>query len=195
MMINLVLKKKVKEMKDEVINLRSIILSQQAIGPALYNLLQRGMVEQNIIDIHNLIENINNNTDISNKKENTKNNISRSEYWKSFIDTLKIYGDIHVAIREQQSIYEKMKKEFNNLYEQKQEISKYIQTTIYFINILNNQISYYKGRLDSIKNLNKRIDLPSIFLQPFIFIAFENKVKDKKDNNNKDNNKLSKTEL
>ena len=84
-----------------------------------------------------------------------------------------------------------MKKEFNNLYEQKQEISKYIQTTIYFINILNNQISYYKGRLDSIKNLNKRINLSSIFLQPFIFIAFENKVKDK-DENNKDDNKLNK---
>ena len=149
-------------MKDEVINLRSIILSQPSIGPALYNLLQRGMVEQNIIDIHYLIETINN-TDISNKKENTKNDINRSEYWKSFIDGLKRYGDIYLALREQQAIYKKMKKEFNYLDEQKQEISKYIQTAISFINTLNNQISYYKGHLDSIRNLKELIYIPFFY--------------------------------
>ena len=86
--------KKVKEMNEEVNKCRSIILSQQSIGSTLYSLLQKGMVEQNIIDIHYLIETINN-TDISNEKENTKNNISRSEYWKLFTDDLKRYGDIH----------------------------------------------------------------------------------------------------
>ncbi len=94
---------KVKEMKDEVtslsnkaINCRNIIQSQPSIGPTLSNLLQKGMVEQNIIDIHHLIEICINNTDIDNKNENTKNKISRSEYWKIFTDDLKIYGDIKV---------------------------------------------------------------------------------------------------
>ncbi|HXT83388.1 MAG TPA: hypothetical protein VN704_03510 [Verrucomicrobiae bacterium] len=178
--------KRVKEMKDEVIKWRSIMLSQQTVGPALYNLLQKGMVEQNIIDIHQLVETVNN-TEISNKKD-----IIMSEYWKLFTDNLKRYTDIHFAIKDQQAIYEKKKKEISYLDEQKQKISKYIQTTISIINTLNNQISYYKGQVDSFKNLNKRINLPSIFLQPFILIAFENKVNDKNDNN-KDNNQLNKT--
>ncbi len=84
------------------------------------------MTEQNIIDIHHLIE-TSNNINIDNKKENTKNNVSGSEYWKLFTDNLKRYGDIHGAIKEQQVIYEKMKKEINYLDERKQEISKYMR--------------------------------------------------------------------
>ncbi len=117
--------KKVKEMKDEVtslsnkvINCRTIIQSQPSIGPALSSLLQKGMIEQNIIDIHHLVETLNN-IDIDNKNENTKNKISRSEYWKIFTDGLKRYGDIKVAIKEQQAIYEKIYKEVNQLNEQK----------------------------------------------------------------------------
>ncbi len=59
--------KKVKEMKDElallnnkVINCRTIIQSQPSIGPALSSILQKGTIEQNIIDIHYLIETLNN---------------------------------------------------------------------------------------------------------------------------------------
>jgi len=187
--------KKVKETKDElalmnnkVINCCTIIQLQPSVGPALSNLLQKGMVEQNIIDIHHLVETLNN-TDISNKNENTKNKISRSEYWKIFTDDLKRCGDIKVAIKEQQAIYEKIYKEINYLNEQKQEISKYIQTAIFFINILNNEISYYKGRLDHFKNLNNRINLPSSFLQPFVFIVFKDKGKDAEDHEeNSDDN-------
>ncbi|HXT84844.1 MAG TPA: hypothetical protein VN704_11040 [Verrucomicrobiae bacterium] len=171
--------KRVKEMKDEVIKYRNIILSQQAIGPALYNLLQKGMVEQNIIDIHNLIETMNE-AEISNKKD-----ISRSEYWKLFTDNLKRYGDIHVAIKEQQAIYEKMKKEIIQLNEQKIEVSKYIQTAISFINTLNNQISYYKGRLNSFKNFNSRINLSANPVQPFIFIVYKDKDDDGDDKSDK----------
>ncbi len=82
--------------------------------------------------------------------------------------------------KEQQAIYEKIRKEVNYLNEQKQEISKYIQLTISFINTLNNEISYYKGRLDHFKNLNNRNNLSSGFLQPFIFIVL-NKGKNKDD--------------
>ncbi len=112
-------------LNNKVINYRTIIQSQPSIGPALSSLLQKGMVEQNIIDIHHLIETINN-TNIDNKTKIQKNRISRSEYWKIFTDELKRYGDIKVAIKEQQAIYEKMHKEINQLNEQKQEISKYI---------------------------------------------------------------------
>ncbi len=108
-----------------------------------------------------------------NKNENTKNKISRSEYWKIFTDDLKRYGDIKEAIKEHQAIYEKMQKEGNHLNEQKQEITNYIQTAISFINAINNEISYYKGRLDYSKNLNNRINLSSSFLQPFIFIVYK----------------------
>ncbi len=56
----------------------------------------------------------------------------------------------------------------------KQEITDYLHTAISFINALNNEISYYKGRLDYSKNLNNRINLSSSFLQPFIFIVLNN---------------------
>ncbi len=175
--------KQLQEIKDElvllsdkVVNCRNIIQSQPSIGPTLFNLLQKGINEQNIIEINHLIE-ILDNTHIENKNENSKNKISRSEHWKSFTDELKRYVDIKVVIKEQQAICEKLQKEVRYLDEQKQEIVRYLQAAISYINTLNNEISYLKGWMDQL-NHNNRINLSSRFSQPFIFIIYKDKRKD-----------------
>ena len=61
------------------------------------------------------------------------------------INELKKYGDIKVAIKEQQENHEKLQKEVNYLNKQKQEIINYLQIIISFINTINSKISYYKG--------------------------------------------------
>jgi hypothetical protein len=186
---NLRFETKIKEIKEEisllsnqVFNYRIILQSQPITGQVLSGLLQKGMNEHDIINISHLIEICTSNIDnVTENKNTTNKNISRSEYWKIFTDDLKRYGDIKVAIKEQQAICEKIRKEINHLHGQKQEILKYIQTAISFINTLNNEISYCRGWIDHFKNLNNRINLPSSFLQPFIFIVYKNKRKDDDD--------------
>jgi hypothetical protein len=184
-----------------VINCRTIIQSQSSIGPALSNLLQKGMTESDIITINSLVEVCTSNIDFSNSKfgdqnqgvttkyRNTNDSKVKSEYWKLWINDLKKYGDIKEAVKEYQVNFEKLQKEVYNLDKLKQESINYIHTVLFFINAINNEISYYKGFIDHFKNLNDRINLPSRFSQPFIFIVYKNK-KDKessKNNNDKSN--------
>jgi hypothetical protein len=84
------------------------------IGPALSYLFQKGLSEQDIISISQLVEICTINTDFSNSgkslhskysAQGTNNNngnmiTSRSEYWKQLIDDLKKYGNIKLAIKE-----------------------------------------------------------------------------------------------
>jgi RNA processing factor Prp31 len=126
------------------------------LGPSLSNFFQKGIGEQHIIGINQLVEICTSNIDYSNfiigtqKENNSKdtdkdNTKKRSEYWKLLTRELKSYGDIKVAIKEHQDNHEKLQKEVTHLDKQKQEITNYIQTAISFINSLNNEISYYKG--------------------------------------------------
>ncbi len=72
------------------------------IGPSLSNLFQKGIGEQYIIGINQLVETCSNNINTNILNENTKNKISRSEHWKLLTDDLKKYSDIKIAIKERQ---------------------------------------------------------------------------------------------
>ncbi len=120
-----------------------ILQSQPITGPVLSGLLQKGMNEHDIININHLIEISTNNIDNVTENKNTNKNISRSEYWKLFIDDLKKYGNIRVAIKERQDSLDRLQKEVNELNKQKQDVSYYLQISISFINAINSKISYY----------------------------------------------------
>ena len=179
------------------------------IGPSLSNLFQKGIGEQDIIGISQLAETCTGNTDFSNsgigpqkddrtkdkgKDTNNGNRItSRSEYWKILADELKKYGNIRLAIKEQQENHDRLQKEVNHLTKQKQELSAYFQIATSFINAINNQISYYKGFMDQFnRDLNHRINLSSSFSHPFILIVNKNAEKDKDGAGNQDDEKTGK---
>jgi hypothetical protein len=172
---------KIKEKREELVVLnnqinasRQILWFTPLIGPSLSNLFQKGLCEQDILGINQLVETCSNNIYMDNQNENTKNKISRSEHWKLFTDDLKKYNDIKIAIKERQDNLEKIQKGVNDLNKQKQEISIQCQIAITLINTINNKISYIKGFIDHYKDFDKT-NLPSRFSSvPVFIIVYKN---------------------
>jgi hypothetical protein len=128
---------------NKVIGCRTIIQSQKSIGPALSNLLQKGMTESDIISINSLVEVCTkSNIDISNSKigdqnkgvttkyMNTNASKVKSEYWKLWINNLKKYGDIKEAVKVYQVNFEKLQKEVYTLVKQKKVSTFYKQYSL-----------------------------------------------------------------
>jgi hypothetical protein len=201
------LEKKVKDLKDElallnnqVIYNRAILQSQPSVGPILSNLFQKGMTEQGILVISQIVDFYANNTDFSNssneyqneinhKEKNKGNSINnRSESWKILIEDLKKYGDIKIAIKEQRENLDKIQKETNYLHKQKQDVNNYLQIVISFINTINSKISYDAGLLNHLKNINNKINLSSRFSNPLIILVYKNAGKDNDQENKEDKN-------
>ena len=177
---------KVKEKREELVVLnnqinasRQILWFTPLIGPSLSNLFQKGIGEQDIVGINQLVETCSNNINIGDQNENTKYKISRSEHWKLFTDDLKKYSDIKIAIKERQDGLEKIQKEVNELNKQKQDVSNNLQILISFINAINSKISYYKGFMDHHhKDISDKINLASQSLTTPIIIIYTNSGKD-----------------
>ena len=170
----------------ELNNSRQNLLFVPLIGPSLSNLLQKGIGEQDIINVNQLVENSTTTKDIDKSNKIS----SKSEYWKILIDELKKYENVKLAIKEQQENHDRLQKQVNYLDKQKQEILKYLQIAISFINTINNSVYYYKGFVDQFnKDLNYKINVSSKLSKPFIFIINKdmkkntNYVKEKDDDN------------
>jgi hypothetical protein len=197
---------KVKEKKEELAQLNNKIFKdrflfrlEHSIGPTLSRLLQKGITEQDIIGINQLVELCtNNNTEYgesisdhnTNQKENSTNNIignarknnSRSEYWKYLIDNLKRYGTIKSAIKYQIGKRDLVTKEIDELNAQKHEMSIQCQNGISFINEINNKMAYFNGFLDHYnKVIDNKIKVSSRFYPMFIFIINTHIGKEKDD--------------
>ena len=170
----------------ELNNSRQNLLFVPLIGPSLSNLLQKGISEQDIININQLVENSTTTKDIDKSNKIT----SKFEYWKILIEELKEYENVKQAIKEQQENHDRLQKQINYLDKQKQEILKYLQIAISFINTINNRIYYYKGFIDLFnKDLNYyKFNVPgSRPSYPFIFIINKDMEKDKDEDNKKGN--------
>jgi hypothetical protein len=173
------------------------------IGPSLSYLFQKGICEQDIIGISQLVEICTINTDFSNSglglhskhsSQGTNNNngniiTSRSEYWKQLIDDLKKYGNIKLAIKDQQEKRDVITKEIDELNKQKQEISVQCQNGIYFIEELYYKMAYFKEFTNRInKDLDNKIKVSSKSSGPlpiFIICNSSEKNKEKEDKDNK----------
>jgi hypothetical protein len=140
---------KVQEKKNEILNLKNQLnadrLALQSIPyivPSLQNLFQKGVTEEDIINMNHLVtklaknsfplnlqNNIDDNTNIT-SKDTTDNNLiinnnkfDRTKVWKSFIDRLEKLQDITIEIKEQIDYKNKIHREVDDLNKQKQEIS------------------------------------------------------------------------
>ena len=173
-------------LNNQINNNRIILQISPFIGPTLFSLFQKGIGEQDIMDINQLVEVCSNDATVTNNYntniENIKNNdkeekiSNRSEYWRSLTDELKKYRDIKSAIKDQLEKRDKIQKEVNDLNNQKQEILNYCQIAISLINTINNKISYFKGFMDYFnKDWNNKINAYSrSFLPSFTFLIYIN---------------------
>ena len=160
---------KVNEKRDELhkinielTNSRQKLFLDPFVGSALYSLFQNGVSEPDIIGINQLaLEFIHGNFHYhgnfegkDNKEKENNTGKSRAEFWKSLIAEFKEYGGIQLAIKNQSEKLEKIKQEFNQINNQKQEFLGYCNLANSFLNEISNKISYCKGVIDY---LNKEI--------------------------------------
>jgi predicted DNA-binding protein YlxM (UPF0122 family) len=191
---------KVKEKEEELAQLKNKInynrlmfRLEPSIGPTISNLFQKGMTEQDIIGISQLVQLCTNNTDsspvsgpnykIENKSNTMEDSKKRRENWKSLIDDLKRYGEIRSVIKEEQVKRDMIKKEIDGLDSKKQEISIQYQNGISFLNEINDKMFYFKGLIDHYnKDIDDKIKTFSRFSVPSpIFIIYNNIRKEKDD--------------
>ena len=176
-------RKELDLLNNQVTNCQTILRLNPFIGPTIFSLFQKGINEQDIISINQLVEVCSNdpvlkNSGSSRENSNDKKVSSRSEYWRLLTDKLKKYKDIESAIKDQIEEKEKIQKEVNDLDKQQQEILKFCQVAISLINILNIKMSYFKGFTDHfIKDRVNRINEFSKSLSSNIFLIYINNSK------------------
>lgn len=201
----------------ELTNSRQNLFVNSLVGPSLSNLLQKGIGEQDIVNINQLVEiYTRSSTDFSkyNKdsassssfssqniedKDTNKRIIikSRSEYWNELIEELKKYENIKVAIEKQQENQDKLQKQITHLERQKQEILRYLQISFSFINAINNKIYYFKEFADFFnkdQRFRNNSSLLSISSNPLILIINNNNDIKKDRENNTEKGKENKQE-
>ena len=151
---------------------------QPFIGSALFSLFQKGISEQDIIEINQVfqdslllqnlsINNLNDevkfqNADVNINKENEKG-------WKILIEEMRRYGGIKAAIKHQSHLLDEIKDKNSDLIEQRKTLLALCQNAIILINMLNNYYFYYKGFFDYHKKngvsiVADRISMPIIIL-------------------------------
>jgi len=152
---------------------------QPFIGSTLFSLFQKGINEQDIIEINQVfqdslllqnlsINNLNDEADSQNADVNS--NKEKEKGWKLLIEEMRRYGGIKAAIKDQSNLLDKIKKENTNLIEKVQNLSILYQNAIILINMLNNHYFYYKGFFDHYHKKNgvsivvDRISMPIIIL-------------------------------
>ena len=101
------------QLKNKINHNRLMFRLEPSIGPTLSNLFQKGITEQDILGISQLVQLCTNNTGYTdsslasgpnyqneNKKQyNGRFSKKRIENWKSLIDDLKRYGEIKSVIK------------------------------------------------------------------------------------------------
>ena len=192
-------KEELAQLKDKINHNRLMFRLEPSIGPTLSNLFQKGITEQDILGISQLVQLCTNNTgytdsslasgpNYQNEINNNKNNTiefskKRIETWKSLIDDLKRYGEFKSVIKMQQIKKEMIKKEIDNLDTKKQEISIQCQDGISLLNEIHNKMFYFKGLMDHYnKDIDNKIKTSSRFMVPSpIFIIYNNSGKEKDD--------------
>ena len=171
---------KVNEKRNELNKLNSQIVYYQHIlkatpfvGSAITNLFQKGVFEQDILDISKIIETYtNNNASIQhsnkNNNNNIKNNVSKAEQISQLINDIQNYKNVDIDIKEKKSELDILQNQINDLDNQKRQIEKYLQNFKSFMNSINNKIFQHKEFTNYFNRFNT-INLSSISY-PFIFI-------------------------
>ena len=155
---------RVKEKRTELAMLneqlkmsRQNLSLQPFIGSTLFSLFQKGINEQDIIEINQVFQDslLLQNLSIDNSKNerespdaNDNKHNEKEKGWRMLTEEIKRYGGIKAAIKEQSDLLDRIKKENANLIEKGQNLSILCQNAVTFINMVNSHYHYYKGFFD-----------------------------------------------
>ncbi len=182
---------KIKEKQDELVLLndkviycRTVLQLQSSIGPALSNLLQKGVTESDIINMNYLVTVFANsnfltdhafqNENNGNSNINTKNKpLSRIDYWNLFIYKLTMLSNIDIAIRDQMINLIKLKEEINVLDNKKKELDDQCIESISLLNYVNSQTSHSIEMFNQVfNNINKK-PMATVIPPPFVLLSMK----------------------
>jgi DNA repair exonuclease SbcCD ATPase subunit len=164
-------RKEINKLNSHIINYQYTLNATPFIGAAISSLFQKGIFEQDIIAVNQLVdEYINNNMNYDNKNNNDsiKKNVSKAERLERLINDIQNYKNIIIEIKDKQSELDSLQKTVNDLYNQKQQIEKLLQNFKSMINSINNKLSYhkeYKNHFDIFSTVNlSSTSYPLIFI-------------------------------
>src|SRR6476660_2917440 len=132
------LRLEVADLSRDQTRLRSETLAQPLAGPMLVRLIQRGITEQDIIDITHIFE---------------RNKAIGIDKQKLTVE-LDRYGSIRSTIEESIKENQRLKMEQKSLQIHKQDIHKYYQSIVFESICLQNTASFYRASADLLKKEN-----------------------------------------
>ncbi len=165
--------KELNKLNDPIINLQYTLKATPFVGSTISGLFQKGVFEQDILAVSQLVDEYTNNDgiDLGNKNNNNssiKKNISKAEQLERLIKDIRNYKNIKIEIKEKRDELDSLQKTFKDLYNQKQQIEKLLQNFKSMINSINDKISHHKEYTNNFDIFNT-INLSSTSY-PLIFI-------------------------
>ncbi len=162
-------RKEIDKINIQIIDFRCILQATPFIGPAMSRLYQKGVFEQDVLAVSQLIDEYTNNVSKHNENNNDiENNASKVEKVEKLIKDLQNYKNIKIEMKEKQFELDSLQKAVNDLYNQKQQIEKYLENFKSFMEIIKDGFSYNKEWKDYIDRFNA-INLSARFY-PLLFI-------------------------
>ena len=197
---------KVKEKKDELVlsnnqlnSNRAILQMQPVVGAALSSLFQRGITEQEIIKINQMVNEFEKEEDESNAKDENINNSSnislkykKTSLYQEVTDNIKNYKEIKAKIKNMKEIYKILQTKVSDLYIQNKELSEICKNTTLISNSTEGKLSLHKELEDhfnkeidkKVKSISKQPIAAAVLLPIFIIIDKNTKKREIKDENN-----------
>ena len=143
------LRAEVNRLAQEEAVLRSQLLIIPLIAPSLTRLLQRGVTEQNIVDIAELLKG---NSVRSSSDEASENNGVTIQEIQLLIAELRTYGSIKSTINQLTQKVEKLKDQANSLRSEKQNLNAQNQTMLLTLHYSEQISIFLRGSSVSLKN-------------------------------------------
>ena len=139
------LRAEVNRLNQEEARLRSVMLILPLVGPSLIRLLQKGVHEQDIVDIVELLNNSGSSNDRNSK------GITIQEI-RSLISELRTYGSIELTIKQMSLKVDKLRSQLASLRTERQNLDAENQTISSTLTYSKQMVSFLSGSAMSLKN-------------------------------------------
>ncbi len=140
-------RKELSKLNNQIINSQYVLKATLFVGPTITNLFQKGVFEQDILAISQLIEEFTNDDSIyqdnknnNNNNDRIKKNVSKAEKFERLLKDIRNYKNIKIEIKEKEDELDLLQTKVNDLYNQRQQIEKHLQNFKSMINSINNKV-------------------------------------------------------
>ncbi len=173
-----------ESLNNQIYHNQLVLQAFPFLGPALHNLFQNGVSEQDIIGINHLAQEYKKNNQfpldvdsgVKDNKQDKGNGPGERLFWRSLTGELKRYGSLKIAIKEQSEKLGKIKQEIGDSDKQRQDLLAYCELAISLTNHINSKISYLMGLMDHYLNAHTHSKVKPTPSSPvLIFVNYDSK--------------------